>query len=96
MTSTIERVDREVDTQTADRLSDAVRRIFSRVLKELADLENPMRSALGSTAGEGGLLGAEDRDVIAPALGALPPARLTGPLVPDAAATFCRSRLLDS
>ena len=56
VTSTIERVDREVDTQTADRLSDAVRRIFSRVLKELADLENPMRSALGSTAGEGGLL----------------------------------------
>jgi 4-hydroxythreonine-4-phosphate dehydrogenase len=40
---------------------------------------------LNPHAGEGGLLGAEDRDVIAPALGALPPARLTGPLVPDAA-----------
>ena len=40
---------------------------------------------LNPHAGEGGLLGNEDRDVIAPALGALPPARLTGPLVPDAA-----------
>ena len=40
----------------------------------------------GRKAGsEGGLLGAEDRDVIAPALGPLPPARLSGPLVPDAA-----------
>jgi 4-hydroxythreonine-4-phosphate dehydrogenase len=40
---------------------------------------------LNPHAGEGGLLGAEDRDVIAPALGPLPPARLFGPLVPDAA-----------
>ncbi|HEU4733503.1 MAG TPA: 4-hydroxythreonine-4-phosphate dehydrogenase PdxA, partial [Kofleriaceae bacterium] len=40
---------------------------------------------LNPHAGEGGLLGTEDRDVIAPALGALSPARLAGPLVPDAA-----------
>jgi 4-hydroxythreonine-4-phosphate dehydrogenase len=40
---------------------------------------------LNPHAGEAGLLGREDRDVIAPALTALPPARLTGPLVPDAA-----------
>jgi 4-hydroxythreonine-4-phosphate dehydrogenase len=40
---------------------------------------------LNPHAGEGGLLGSEDRDVIAPALGALPPAQLSGPLVPDAA-----------
>jgi len=40
---------------------------------------------LNPHAGEGGMLGTEDRDIIAPALGALPPARLTGPLVPDAA-----------
>jgi 4-hydroxythreonine-4-phosphate dehydrogenase len=40
---------------------------------------------LNPHAGEGGLLGAEDREVIAPALGALPPAELIGPLVPDAA-----------
>jgi len=40
---------------------------------------------LNPHAGEGGLLGLEDRDIIAPALGPLPPARLAGPLVPDAA-----------
>ena len=40
---------------------------------------------LNPHAGEGGLLGVEDRDVIAPALGALPPAVLAGPLVPDVA-----------
>jgi 4-hydroxythreonine-4-phosphate dehydrogenase len=40
---------------------------------------------LNPHAGEGGLLGSEDRDVIAPALEPLPPARLAGPLVPDAA-----------
>jgi 4-hydroxythreonine-4-phosphate dehydrogenase len=40
---------------------------------------------LNPHAGEGGLLGTEDRDVIAPALTPLPPARLSGPLVPDAA-----------
>jgi 4-hydroxythreonine-4-phosphate dehydrogenase len=40
---------------------------------------------LNPHAGEGGLLGTEDRDVIAPALAPLPPATLTGPLIPDAA-----------
>jgi 4-hydroxythreonine-4-phosphate dehydrogenase len=44
---------------------------------------------LNPHAGEDGLLGAEDREVIAPALAPLPApassARLTGPLVPDAA-----------
>ena len=51
----VERVTREVDEQTADRLADAVRKIFGRVLKELADLDNPMRTPLGSEAGEGAL-----------------------------------------
>jgi hypothetical protein len=41
---TLERVRREMDEQTADRLSDTVRRVFDRVLKELADLENPMHA----------------------------------------------------
>ncbi len=50
---TLERVEREVDLQTADRLAEAVRRIFGRVLKELADLDNPMRSPLGAQEGEG-------------------------------------------
>jgi hypothetical protein len=52
----VERVNQEVDEQTADRLNDAVRRVFARVLKELADIDNPMRSAVGSAPGDGGLL----------------------------------------
>ncbi len=59
VTRTLERLDRELDEQTADRLNDAVRRIFSRVLKELADLDNPMRAPVGDNPGEGGLLDAD-------------------------------------
>ncbi len=55
---TLARIARAVDEQTADRLSDAVRRIFQRVLRELADLDNPMRTLVGSEEGEGGMLGA--------------------------------------
>lgn len=47
-----ERLRAEIDAQTTDRLSDTLRRIFGRVLKELADLENPMRTPVGG-AGEG-------------------------------------------
>ncbi|MGH9037300.1 MAG: ATP-binding protein, partial [Acidimicrobiia bacterium] len=65
----VERVDREVDEVTAARLTDAIRRIFERVLKELADLENPMRTALGTEPGEGGLFAGEG----AGRLGAVPP-----------------------
>ena len=54
---TVERVRAEVDSRTADRLSDTVRRIFQRVLKELADLDNPMRTTFGDVAGDNGLLG---------------------------------------
>jgi len=53
---TVHRVAQEVDAQTADRLSDVVRRIFSRVLKELADLDNPMRTPVGDEPGTGGVL----------------------------------------
>jgi Histidine kinase-, DNA gyrase B-, and HSP90-like ATPase/Sigma-70, region 4 len=56
VTRALERIRQEVDETTADRLSDQVRRIFGRVLKELADLENPMRTPLGRDEGEGGLL----------------------------------------
>jgi hypothetical protein len=56
---TLERIAREVDLDVADRLNDTVRRIFGRVLKELADLDNPMRTALGAQSGEGGLLAPE-------------------------------------
>ena len=53
---TIDQMRTEVDNESADRMADAVRRIFGRVLKELADLENPMRTALGTEPGTGGLL----------------------------------------
>jgi hypothetical protein len=52
----IERVNAEVDRQTADRLSSTLRRVFGLVLKELADLDNPMRSPVGAEEGPGGLL----------------------------------------
>ncbi len=55
---TLDRVNREVDAQTADRLSDLIRKIFNRVLKELADLENPMRAATGTEEGDGALFDA--------------------------------------
>lgn len=44
VTKTLARVAKEVDAQVADQLNDTVRKIFSKVLKELADLDNPMRS----------------------------------------------------
>lgn len=54
---TLERVAQELDLEVTDRLADTVRRIFGRVLKELADVENPMRTAIGIEPGDGGLLG---------------------------------------
>ena len=51
----LDKVAHEVDAQTADRLADTLRRVFGRVLKELADLDNPMRTPLGDQPGEGGL-----------------------------------------
>ena len=58
---TLERVAREVDDATVDRLSDAVRRIFGKVLRELADLENPMRTLVGSEPGDQAVLVPPDR-----------------------------------
>lgn len=51
----MEKVARELDAQTADRLADTLRRVFGRVLKELADLDNPMRTPAGDQPGEGAL-----------------------------------------
>jgi hypothetical protein len=51
----VERVAREVDEVIAARVSDVIRRIFGRVLKELADLDNPMRAPIGDEPGSGGL-----------------------------------------
>ncbi len=77
---TVERVAKEVDAETADRISDVVRRIFSRVLKELADLDNPMRAPGGQEPGEGGLF--EPEPSTAPG-SPPPPPHDASPNVPD-------------
>ncbi len=59
---TLERVNKEVDEATVGRLSDAVRQIFARVLKELADLENPMRTLVGSDPDGNGMMGESESD----------------------------------
>ncbi|MBI4730376.1 MAG: sensor histidine kinase [Acidobacteria bacterium] len=51
----IERVTKEVDEETADRLAEIVRRIFGKVLRELEDVDNPMRTLVGQGEGEGAL-----------------------------------------
>ncbi|MGO9343122.1 MAG: hypothetical protein ACLP6E_11490, partial [Acidimicrobiales bacterium] len=65
-----------VDAQTADRLSDVIRRIFGRVLKELADLDNPMRAPSGSEHGEGAVL---EPDLISRPIGSSPVAPIETP-----------------
>ena len=52
----VERVARDVDAQTSERLADTVRRIFRDVLRELEDVDNPMRTPLGSDPGDGATL----------------------------------------
>lgn len=53
VTATLGRLAEESDREVSDRVSEAVRRIFGRVLRELSDLENPMRSWMGSEDGDG-------------------------------------------
>jgi hypothetical protein len=81
VTRTLERVRREVDEQTADRLSDTVRKVFDRVLRELADLDNPMHTQIGGLGEDG------PSDVLAPPTG-VPVDGLDAPLPaePSAAA----------
>jgi hypothetical protein len=55
---TVEAVAKELDLQTTDRISDVIRRIFGRVLKELSDLDNPMRTPTGTEPGEGAIFDA--------------------------------------
>ena len=50
----VEKVTTELDEQTNDRLADTIRKLFSRVLKELSDIDNPMRSQIGVSDGVGG------------------------------------------
>ncbi|HUR49349.1 MAG TPA: ATP-binding protein [Acidimicrobiales bacterium] len=54
-----EKLAHEVDAHAADRLAETLRRVFGRVLKELADLDNPMRTAVGDEPGTGGLFEAQ-------------------------------------
>ncbi len=72
----IERVNEELDRTTAERLSSTLRQVFRAVLKELDDLDNPMRTYLGSEPGEGGLLAAAGAavtdDETEPTVGSLP------------------------
>lgn len=49
----VDRLRSEVDRETSDRVSDEIRRIFASVLRELDDLDNPMRTPLGLAEGEG-------------------------------------------
>jgi len=51
-----ERARAEIDRDAADRMGDQIRKIFSRVLRELDDLDNPMRTPIGDELGDGGLL----------------------------------------
>ncbi len=53
----VERINRHVEAESSGRLADEVRRIFARVLRELEELSNPMRTALGDSGGIGALLG---------------------------------------
>jgi hypothetical protein len=56
VTRALERVNRDIDAQQADRLAETIQRIFKRVLDELSDLDNPMRTPLGTLPGEGAQL----------------------------------------
>ena len=50
----IERVRAEVDTPPRSGSATPCAAVFGRVLKELADLDNPMRTLLGDVAGDDG------------------------------------------
>jgi hypothetical protein len=63
----INKVNADIDEKMADRLSSTIRRVFGQVLRELNDLDNPMRTHVGDQPGEGGLFQSEpqprpDRD----------------------------------
>lgn len=52
----LERITAELDRELTERISEAVRQVFARVLRELADLDNPMHTWLGAEPGEGGVM----------------------------------------
>jgi 4-hydroxythreonine-4-phosphate dehydrogenase len=69
---------------TTERLRATIELLATSLVRDFA-IARPRIGVLGLNphAGEGGLIGTEDRDVIAPAIAAVPGAE--GPLVPDAA-----------
>jgi len=77
----IDRVEREVDISVTARLNDVLRRIFGRVLKELSDVDNPMRTLTGADPGDGAK--ADLSGESAPRLRAARGARSEPPSVPD-------------
>jgi len=56
VTSTLEQVARQVDEQVADRVSDQVRRLFGRVLRDLDDVDDPIRTSVVSNRPTDGML----------------------------------------
>ena len=73
-----ERINRQIDSATADRMADEIRKVFRRVLKELADLDNPMRTTVGASEGIGALL--DDGDIGQPLNGHDPTATPAEPV----------------
>jgi hypothetical protein len=80
---TIERVEREVDISVTERVNEAIRRIFGRVLKELSDLDNPMRAAAGTEPGEGATLDVSKRELVWPPIATVARATEREPLSVD-------------
>jgi 4-hydroxythreonine-4-phosphate dehydrogenase len=71
---------------TTARVRTTIELVASSLTRDFA-IARPRIGVVGLNphAGEGGLLGVDEQDVIAPALAPLEGARLSGPLVPDAA-----------
>ena len=63
----LERINTRVAEETVDRMSSTVRKVFGKVLRELDDLENPMRTVVGTRPGEGALLAGERASRYGPA-----------------------------
>jgi hypothetical protein len=59
VSSLVSRLATEVDRDTSERLSEEIRGVFATVLRELDDLDNPMRTSLGA-AGMAPLTGNDD------------------------------------
>jgi hypothetical protein len=77
----IGKVAREVDDATNERVADAIRRVFGRVLKELQDLDNPMRATV-IEFGADGELPLQMVDLLPPPSAAGPAVDMDPPVAP--------------